>query len=463
MNFKQYLKSAFVLALSAITFSSCVEKDEWETPPINCTNKFDATTTTLADFKAQAPSTGYKLIENDVIFDAYVVSSDENGNFYKTISFQDKPENPTAGLQMEVDRSSNYADFPVGSHIRINAKGLRLGLDRGVVKIGSVDPTYAIGRIPSALVSKYISGVCNGSKMEIVDIKPRQLATLTEAMKPEHINTLVTVPNVQFSMSQLYPVNETYIDYVAGAGVDTDRDIEDSTGKTAVVRNSGFFTGGSTLLPKGSGTLTFVVSRYNNNYQMLIRSLNDVKFDKARFDATPVKGGTALTYSGSFLENFESYSSSSPYFEAFPKYINDALLGNRYWQVRAFSGNKYIQIGANSGSGPYETYFIVPVDFTAANSITFDIALGFYNGDALKVYTSKDYVPLGDVTAATLTDITSNFTIPKTPTSGYGTFTNAGTYQFPTTLTGNGYVMFKYSGNGSGVTTTVQLDNIKVQ
>ena len=42
MDIRKYLKSAFVIALSAITLSSCVDKDEWETPPINCTNKFDA-------------------------------------------------------------------------------------------------------------------------------------------------------------------------------------------------------------------------------------------------------------------------------------------------------------------------------------------------------------------------------------------------------------------------------------
>ena len=83
-------------------------------------------------------------------------------------------------------------------------------------------------------------------------------------------------------------------------------------------------------------------------------------------------------------------------------------------------------------------------------------------GDALKVFTSTNYVPLGDITSATLTDITSNFTIPKTPVSGYGNFTPAGSYTFPATLTGKGFVMFKYAGNGSGVTTTIQLDNIKV-
>ena len=468
MDIRKYLKSAFVIALSAITLSSCVDKDEWETPPINCTNKFDAPTISMADFVAKTPASGYILIPsgaNDpvVIFDAYVVSSDENGNFYKTISFQDKPENPTVGLQMEVDRASNYADFPVGSHIRIRANGLRLGLDRGVKKIGSVDPTYAIGRIPASLFPRYISGVCNGSKMDVVTIKPTALADLNTAAQDKYINTLVTVPNVQFNISEIYPVNKSYIDYVAGAGVDTDRKIEDAFGGATVLRSSGFSTYGASLLPKGAGALTFVVSKYNTNFQMIIRSLDDVKIPPTgtRFDPTPPKGGSAVTFLDTFTENFESYTTTNQ--EDFPKYINDPILGNRYWQLKTFSGNKYIQLSANAGTGAFETFFIVPVKFVPGKKLSFNVNVGYYNGDALKVYTSTNYTPLGDATSATLTDITSNFTVPKTPTNGYGTLAPAGTYQFPANLSGDGFVMFKYVGNGSGITTTIQLDNIAVQ
>ena len=90
--------------------------------------------------------------------------------------------------------------------------------------------------------------------------------------------------------------------------------------------------------------------------------------------------------------------------------------------------------------------------------------VGFYNGDALKVYTTTNYTPLGNIGDATLNNITSNFTIPKTPTSGYGTLVSAGTYNLPTSLTGNGFIVFEYDGGSSnGITTTVQLDDITVQ
>lgn len=467
MNIKKYLSIVTGTAFAAISLTSCVQKDEWETPPVNCNNKFAATTMTMAAFVALSPSSGVYTVpaqdatHPEVIFDGYVVSSDENGNFYKTISFQDKAENPTVGLQMEVDKSSNYADFPVGAHIRIKANGLRLGKDRGVIKIGSVDPVFSIGRIPASLLSRYVSGVCNGNGLEVAALKPLELANLNVAKNEQYINMLVKVPNVQFSSGDILPVNKTFIDYVAGAGTDTDRTLEDASGNNVVLRNSGFFSEGSKLLPKGNGDATFVVSRYNSSWQMLIRKTSDLNFAGARVDSAPPKGGTTIAFSGSFLENFESYSPTN--LEVYPKYVNDALVGNRYWQLKTFSNNKYIQLGANSGSGPYVTYFAVPVDFTAASTLKFDVNVGFWNGNALKVYYTTNYTALGDISAATKTDITSFFTIPTAPLSGYGTLTPAGTYNIPASLTGNGYILFEYTGNGSGVTTTLQLDNIQVQ
>ena len=459
MNIKKYLNIIAGAAFVALSIMSCVQKDEWETPPINCNNKFAAPTISMADFKAMAPATGFILITTDQIFDGYVVSSDENGNFYKTISFQDKAENPTTGLQIEVDKSSNYADFPIGAHIRINAKGLRLGLDKGVVKIGSVDPDYPIGRIPGSLVGRYISGVCNVNGLDVATLKPLSLPTLKVAKDVKYINMLVRVSNVQFIKDEIHPVNKKFINYVAGTGQDTDRTLEDAQGNTATLRNSGFFSEGSKLLPEGNGDAVFVVSRYNTDWQMLIRKTSDLDFTGSRIDTALPQGGTAIAFSGAFLENFDSYSPNN--LEIFPKYVNDPVEGNRYWQLKTFSNNKYVQLSANSGTGAYVTYFAVPVDFTAASQFKFDVNVAFYKGNPLKVYTTTNYTALGDITTATKTDISSNFTIPTTPVNGFGTFGPAGTYNIPPTLTGNGYVIFEYSGNASGITTTIQLDNIQ--
>ncbi len=466
MNHKAYFKSVFGFLLTLTILTSCVRKDDWETPPINCNNKFKEPTMSMADFVAQAPSSGTLTITTEQIFEGYVISSDEQGNFYKTISFQDKPENPTVGLQMEVDRSSNYADLPVGSHIRISAKGLVLGTDRGVVKLGSVDPTYAIGRIPSSLFGNYISTVCSNGKADIVKLTPLPLATLAEAKQAKHINKLVTVPNVQFTDDEvLLPTGaKTYINFVPEKA-DTDRNLEDTSGGSAVLRTSSFAKFGAEVLPSGKGNITFVVSRYNANYQMIIRNTGDIQFTGTRSDATPPKGGTAIVYAGATtVEDFSSYVTGAAS-EAFPKYINDPALGNRYWRVTAFGSNKYIQLSGNLATTSLRTFFVVPVNFSAMNQFSFQTKDGYNNGKVLKVYYSTNYTPLGDVTKATLTDITSSFNISNVAAANAyaANFLNSGIWTKPNSLTGNGFILFEYYGGQGLPTTTMQIDNIKIE
>ena len=81
------------------------------------------------------------------------------------------------------------------------------------------------------------------------------------------------------------------------------------------------------------------------------------------------------------------------------------------------------------------------------------------------MYYTTNYTPGTDIASATLVDITSQFTIASGTTSGYAsTFTNSGNYNIPTTVTGNGFFIFEYSGQGiaPAVSTTMQIDDIVV-
>jgi len=50
MNIKKYLSPVTGIAFAVIALTSCVQKDEWDTPPIKCENKFAAPNISLADF-----------------------------------------------------------------------------------------------------------------------------------------------------------------------------------------------------------------------------------------------------------------------------------------------------------------------------------------------------------------------------------------------------------------------------
>lgn len=466
LNFK--LLAGAILPLMIAT--SCVKdgfgrENEWEIPSLACNNKFGEPTISMAEFVKLAPSTeGSKIvITDDHIFDGYVISSDENGTFYKSISFQDKPENPTVGLQIEIDKSSLYADFPVGSRIRIKAKGLVLAKDRGVVKLGAVDNTYTVGRITSSTLSNYVAKACNtDGKADIVEIKPIVLTSLTQAKNEKYINQLVSVPNIQFADSDVLGAEpKTYLNLSPKA--DTNRELVDADNSTATLRLSQYISFGAEKLPAGSGEITFVVSKYNTNYQIFIRGTHDVKFTNERIDIAPAKGGTNLTYQTPNTENFESYATGASS-EAIDKYINDPVVGNRYWRVATFDNNKYIQFGYSSrGDKPYaKTYFAIPVDFDVMQALSFKTKDGFNTGNVLKVYYSTDYK--ANAINATLNEITSSFTIATGAKTGYAsTFTESGEWQKPADLKGKGFIIFEYEGGGDKPTTTMQIDDIIIR
>ncbi|RRT91160.1 DUF5689 domain-containing protein [Empedobacter falsenii] len=285
MNTISKLTIAGVLSLGLFTAQSCVQDDDYATPPIEC--NLPSPNISLADLVSKVTAGSIKLdankaIAEDLIVQAYVISSDETGNFYKTISLQDKVENPTTGIQIEIDGSNLYNSYPLGAQVQINLKGLIVANDRGVMKIGSVDPKYTVGRIPSAVMSTYMVKTCEAIQV----IKPKVVTSIEEALKPTNLNTLVTIEGVQFENPEEYLIY-TNKEKAIGSQTQVNVPIIDKKGDTTYIRNSFYATFANDVLPTKSGSITIVASRYNSDYQLFIRDTNDVKFDQGRFTVIP--------------------------------------------------------------------------------------------------------------------------------------------------------------------------------
>ena len=286
--------------------------------------------------------------------------------------------------------------------------------------------------------------------------------TLADAYTDANQNTLIELDLVQFADAS---INRTYYDVDSGGGA-TNHLLTSTTGGTQrIIRFSSFapFTG-KQVLP-GSGKIRGVLSKYSTDFQFVVRYESDIKLTSPRADINPPIVGNATTFSTILSEPFIGYSNNQT---NFPKYINDAFVGSRYWQLKSFGSNSYIEQSAfNGGGNPglnLKTYFFVPVDFSAANTFTFKEAMRFNAGNALKVYyvTSANYAPGSVVDIKKFINITSSFNITY-PALGASenTITSAGVYAIPTTLTGTGYFVFEYTGSAT-VTTTVQIDDIVI-
>ena len=460
-------KLSIALTLSAGLFftQSCVQDDDYATPPIEC--NLPSPNITLADLVSKATAGSIKLdangaVADDLIVQAYVISSDETGNFYKTISLQDKVENPTTGIQIEIDGSNLYNQYPLGAQVQINLKGLVVASDRGVMKIGSVDPTYAVGRIASAVVATYMVKTCE----PVQAIKPKVFTSLADALKPANLNTLVTVEGVQFSepeVDKTYGVQNTTVNRV----------IVDKKGKETDLRNSGYATWYGDALPKGSGAITMVVSRYNSTYQVFIRDTKDVKFDQARFTTgttpNPGTGGTEaanLLFRGADFNTWADFNTSINTQFGIKSYATSGVGLGR-------DNSNALQIKGTPDANDYV--------FTAINTLTLPASpkkITFYvKGTSAKTLSLNVYRAAGGYDVYNVGDLsTSSVTLTKAALNSSNNGTNSYTGTIDTkgqwvlvTLDLTGLDLIKTAGAdvfalkvGSKSAYDLVVDNIKV-
>lgn len=454
---KIILKSILLVTLS-IFVSSCVNSDTYGVPENTLTTYDLTTTTTVEAVNLAATTVPTQYLVNDVI-EAYVTSNDESGTFYKSISFQSIPTDGSApvGFSVPINVTTLYGEgFTPGRKVYIKLKNLYIAKVFGSMQIGTLFEG-GIGRISEFGWKEILFP----SAVKVDEESFVRTLTLSQAYTDANQNTLVELNAVQFGDGS---INRTYYDVDSGGGATNHLIVASTGGTQQIIRFSSFapFTGN--MVPKGNGKIRGVLSKYNTDFQFIVRYESDIKLTGERVDVFPAIVGNANVFSTTLNEPFTSYTIANQ--KNFPKYINDAFVGSRYWQLKTFGTNKYIEMSSFNGSGnpglPAKTYFFVPVDFSAANTFTFKKEIRFNYGEALKVY----YVPSANYTAgqqintSSFFNITSNFTISY-PAIGASenTFNSAGTYTIPANLTGTGYFVFEYTGTNT-VTTTVQIDDI---
>lgn len=451
---KNISKKLFAFTLVSSLFISCVN-DTFNIPiQENCINPSLAKTKEVANIYALATN-ATKIYTDDDIIEAYVISSDEGGNFYKSMYFQ--PIDGSKGFNLSVDDANVYTkNFKPGNKVLLKLKDLAYAnptsFGRGLIFGAPPTDIFAVDRLSVLTYKNFLIPTCDMvNEDEIV-----HFITLAQAGSDAYLNTLVEIDDVQFS------------DEAAGGTYDFERtDDYDSSifitngTNSLTVRTSRFANFAGFKVPSGKGKIRGVLSRYNSIYQIILRTERDVNMPNVRVDYNLPIGGTAIEYLPTFTENFESYATSSNGANL-PKYVNDAFIGSRYWDIKSYSSNKYIQMTSFGSGGSNKAYLAMPIAFTPGNKLSFKSKDGYNNGAVLKVYYSTNYIPSGNMGQATLVDITSNFAISTGTTSGYASnFTNSGNYIIPPSLTGNGFFIFEYYGTSS-ITTTIQIDDIIV-
>jgi|GEM_PF-593508 len=314
LNFiKRIVKKIVLLSVLISTTFSCVKDDNFSTPTVSCSEPEIVANTTIQQVKEMYSFGGPKVIETDVIIEGYVVSSDKSGNIYKSISIQDKPENPTAAIKISINENNLYTKYEVGRKIYIKLKGLAVGYSFGSIQIGQAQGTE-LGRISAFDINNHIFRSC-----EVVTIiaKKVAIADLNKSM----LEMLIEIDNVQFRDDEIGKSyansNNTETVNRVLQSFDTDCNLQSEI----EIRNSGFANFKSQILPEGKGSIIAIFSNYYSDYQLYIRGTEDVQFTDTRCDYV-----TTLTSNITLPEVKNLYQGSQVEFGINNNYITEGYV-----------------------------------------------------------------------------------------------------------------------------------------
>ena len=258
-----------VILICLVILNSCVKSREFDTISSACSDNLIANATFT---QVKALYQGELLqIQEDLVIEGYVVSSDEEGNFFSVLHFQDEPTNPTEGFQIEIDLRESHLFFEVGSKIFIKLKGLYLGESRGVFRLGGTFAAFgttSVGRLPALKVPDHIFLSCTNN-----EVLPRR-TTLSE-LNDSMVNTLVQLDSLEF-------ISDEFGMPFAEPREETERTLKDCNENEILMVNSSFADFQSEILPEANGSITAVLLKENSDFLLAIRYLADIDFTDER-------------------------------------------------------------------------------------------------------------------------------------------------------------------------------------
>ena len=272
----------FITLVSSLFILSGCMKDTID-PPANPKDPNITANYTIYDLKQDFKASGQVIwtINQDKVIEAIVSANDIGGNLYKEIVIQDKDNKAAIGVQ--INRSNLYNDFPVGRKVFLKVKGMAMTLDNNLIKLGGyIDTTTvpgakSLGQLPPTAIDKTLLKGTIGNEVKIDQISFIQLS------EAYHYK-LVRFTDVEFKCE------DTKLTYADAINLkDANRTLLDKNGNDVIVRTSGYSNFAATKVATGKGELTGIFTVYRNDFQMILRDINDVKLNDTN-RTTPCAG-----------------------------------------------------------------------------------------------------------------------------------------------------------------------------
>jgi len=420
MNRKNVFTVIVLFAALAVTISSCV-KGEFDEPPINIPKVDFKANSTIAQLLVKFPGS-IDSINDTVIISGIVTANDESGNLYKKIVIQDE----TAGIEIDMDQTSLYADYRIGQRVFVKCFGMYIGKYNGLPQLGYIYEGK-IGRLPATFIKNHIFlDSLPGKAVEPMVVSPTNLNL-------SMVNKLVRMENVSFTNAgDTWAPEDDYGEHGLEGGPDPD---------VFIVRTSSYANFAGLEVPSGSGTIQGILSIFGETFQLTIRDTGDIIGFKN-------------------IQTFfsESFSSSLGGFTAV------SVTGAQGWVHDSQYGAKMTgySAGANNEN---EDWLISPaIDMTGATGGLLRFSHAINKGNVANVATNHTvWISKNYSSGAPSTAEWEKLTVPGYPPGNNWTFISSGDVMIPSSYWGqtNVRIAFKYLCSNSE-SATWEIKNVKV-
>ena len=395
--------------------------------------------------------------ETDLIAEAIVISSDEAGNFYKTLIVQDLNNEPM-GLAVKIDLRAYYTRYDEGRKVYLNTKGLSMTSRYGSYILG-YRLNDQLTEIPEPLLSEYIFRTDEKASNTTLILK-------TEDLHNNRLNTRVRLENYQFEKEDLDKTfaGEVYDSYNAL------RAMTSCLGEAPLLLSTSIYSDfKSAVLPPNTFDLEGILIReYSGELAIVISSPEDIEIrSDSRCDPDYLgcnSEGEISTKDKSliFYESFEDVGSTKEISNAGWTNIN-MNFGNGKFVKRSSSDNTFLRISSYGSKEVVMEVWLIspPIDLTSSfqEELSFETRATFNKGRLLSVWLSNDYNE--DPWLASWKQIDANIS-DGTADGSNELFTDSGKINLDC-IQGEIRIAFRYAGGDPSPSTTYDLDNILIK
>ena len=288
------MKKLLLSVCVALSLTACINSFDDEVVDVNVftADKIAEANTTIeqirTDYASAITNGSYKKVTDDTIIEGIVTGNDLSGNIYQFIVIQDITEDGTCdntkgGIEVAIKGIGSLASvFPVGQRVRINLNGLYVGSYGKCPRIGQpyVNTNDAMRQGPMT-IDKVKSNIMLVGKPDPSKVVPLELTKddvysgNIDNITPMFVRVSdATIPDAMLT-DNLERCKFAHTEDPANT-YSMDHDIRMPDGGKVKMTTSTSATFANEFMPQGTCNIQGIMLRYNNNWQMTLRSLDDI-------------------------------------------------------------------------------------------------------------------------------------------------------------------------------------------